>query len=399
VNENIEKFIHELRSSLRQETFIKLTLGNYKGPDERLQKIQCRLVETKKGTRLFFLYRSENRDTAKNYAFDEGVELIRRMLGSDFYAAHLFTVEHDYQLDIGKKGSRLNVAKPTLKKQNSLSHDRKKERPVDQNAFYLKALGITDDEGRVRDRSQDKWRQINRYVEILSSIVDKSPLSDSKAIKFVDMGSGKGYLTFATYDYFKNVRGLDVSATGVEMRVDLVDRCNEIATASDYDGLKFAQGGIADADVLGIDVLIALHACNTATDDALFKGISSGATVIVAAPCCHQELRPQLQSPEMLRDVLKHGIMLERTAEFITDALRSLLLERSGYSVKMLDFVPVEHTPKNLMIVGTRDPSVDRFAELDREIAELMEFYSIKEQRLNTLLAERKSSAFPKDTQ
>ena len=386
MNENIEKFIHELRSSLEQETFIKLTLGNYKGPDERLQKIQCRLVETKKGTRLFFLYRSENRDTAKNYGFDEGVGVIQKVLGTEFFAAHLFTAEHDFQLDIGKRAARLNVAKPTLRKQNLLSHDRKKERPVDQNAFYLKALGITDDEGRVRDRSQDKWRQINRYVEILSSIVDKSPLSDSKSIRFVDMGSGKGYLTFATYDYFKNVREIDVSVTGVEMRADLVDRCNEIATASEFEGLKFMQGGIADADVTGVDVLIALHACNTATDEALFKGISSGATIIVAAPCCHQELRPQIKPPEMLHDVLKHGIMLERTAEFVTDALRSLLLERSGYSVKLLDFVPIEHTPKNLMIVGTRDPVFDRFSELDTEIAELMEFYSIKEQRLDMLL-------------
>jgi SAM-dependent methyltransferase len=398
MQENIDKFIDELRSSLKQETFIKLTLGNYKGPDERLQKIHCRLVETKKGMRLFFLYRSENRDTAKNYSFDEGVQLIRKMLGTDFFAAHLFTVEHDFQLDIGKKGSRLNVAKPTLKKQTTLSHDRKKERPVDQNAFYLKALGITDDEGRVRDRAHDKWRQINRYVEILGSVIDKSPLQNSKTIRFVDMGSGKGYLTFATYDYFRNVRGLDISVTGVEMRADLVDRCNEIATASDYDGLRFVQGGIADADISGVDVLIALHACNTATDDALFKGIAADATVIVAAPCCHQELRPQIKPPEMLRDVLKHGIMLERTAEFVTDALRSLLLERSGYSVKLLDFVPVEHTPKNLMIIGTRDPAFDRFAEIDREIAELIEFYSIKEQKLNTLLAERKSSAFPEDT-
>lgn len=386
MQENIDKFIDELLSSLKQETFIKLTLGNYKGPDERLQKIQCRLVETKKGTRLFFLYRSENRDTAKNYSFNEGVELIRKMLGSEFYAAHLFAADHDYQLDIGKRGSRLNVAKPTLKKQATLSHDRKKERPVDQNAFYLKALGITDDEGRVRDRSQDKWRQINRYLEILSSIVDKSSLADSKSIRFVDMGSGKGYLTFATYDYFRNARGLDVSVTGVEMRTDLVERCNEIASASDYDGLKFVQGGIADADVSDVDVLIALHACNTATDDALYKGINSGAPVIVAAPCCHQELRPHIKPPEMLRDVLKHGIMLERTAEFVTDALRSLLLERSGYSVKLLDFVPVEHTPKNLMIVGTRDPAFNRFAVLDREIAELMEFYSIKEQKLASLL-------------
>ena len=398
MNENVDKFVDALEESLRSDTFIKLTLGNYKGADRHLQKIQARLVTTKKGARLYFLYRSDTRDTAKNYSFAEGAALVRELLGSDFFAAHLFTSESDLQLDIGKRSSRLNPAKPTLRKQASLTHDRKKERPVDQDAFYLKALGITTDENKIRDRAQDKWRQINRYVEILGSTVDKSPLQDSPSIRIVDMGSGKGYLTFATYDYFRNVRGLDVTVTGVELRADLVERCNEIAKASEFDGLRFVQGGISETDVAGVDILIALHACNTATDDALYKGIKAGSTIIVAAPCCHQELRPHVSAPSSLIDVLKHGIMLERTAEFVTDALRSLLLERSGYSVKLLDFVPVEHTPKNLMIVGTRNPAVDRVAELDREITELMRFYSIKEQRLAALLEERKSSAFPKDT-
>jgi hypothetical protein len=397
MNENIDRFVDALKESLRRETFIKLTLGNYKGADKHLQKIQVRLIDTKKGQRLYFLYRSDTRDTAKNYSFDEGPEVVRTMLGADFFAAHLFTSENDQQLDIGKRSARLNVAKPTLRRQKSRSHDREKHRPVDQNAFYLKALGITDDAGRVRDRAQDKWRQINRYVEILGSIVEKSPLNNSPSIKIVDMGSGKGYLTFATYDYFKNVCGLDVEVRGVEVREDLVEKCNEIADAGEFEDLNFVQGGIADADVSGADVLIALHACNTATDDAIYKGITAGAAIIVAAPCCHQEMRPQIEPPAMLRDVLKHGIMLERTAEFVTDALRSLLLERSGYAVKLLDFVPVEHTPKNLMIVGTRNSSNDRGKEIDSEIAELMEFYSIKDQRLASLLGERKSYARPKD--
>src|SRR5262249_4709838 len=182
------------------ETFIKLTLGNYKGPDEHLQKLQVRLIKTKKGRRLYFLYRTDTRDTAKNYSFDEGAEIIRNLLGSDFFSAHLFTTGNDFQLDIGKKGSRLNIAKPTFKSPPSLAHDREKQRLVNQNAFYLKALGITNDEGRVRDRAQDKWRQINKFVETLEDLVEKSPLANSKALRIVDMGSGKGYLTFATYD-------------------------------------------------------------------------------------------------------------------------------------------------------------------------------------------------------
>ena len=392
MNENIDKFIDALSSSLRRETFVKLTLGNYKGTDEHLQKVQVRLIKTKKGTRLYFLYRSQTRDAAKNFSFEDGADVVRTALGRDFFGAHLFTTENDFQLDIGKKGSRLNVAKPTIKSKPSLAHDREKNRFVDQSAFYLKALGVTNDEGKVRDRSQDKWRQINKFVEILAKVVEKSELHNASKLSIVDMGSGNGYLTFATYDYFKNVRDLDVEITGVDVKQELIEKCNDIAQASDFAGLKFVRGGIGDYELGSTDVLIALHACNTATDEAIFKGIRANASIIVVAPCCHQELRPQIKPPEMLRDVLKHGIMLERTAEFVTDALRSLLLERSGYSTKLIDFVPIEHTPKNLMIVGTRDAKVDRAAEIDREIAQIKEFYSISEQRLETLLESSKAA-------
>src|SRR5437762_809863 len=338
MTENIDKFVDALRTSLARERFIKLTLGNYKGPDEHLQKIQARLIKTKKGMRLSFLYRSDTRDTVKNYSCEDGTQIARKLLGSDFFAAHLFTTENDFQLDVGnKRKSRLNIGKATFQSASSMVHDREKHRWIDQSAFYLKALGITNDTGRVRDRSQDKWRQINKFVEILAGLVDISPLADAKALRIVDMGSGKGYLTFAAYDYFKNVREIDVEIIGVELRSELVDLCNEITEAGEFDRLKFVLGGIEDFDVGKTDILIALHACNTATDDALYKGIQADASLIVAAPCCHQELRPQIKPPEIFRDVLKHGVMLERTAEFVTDALRSLLLERSGYSTKLFE--------------------------------------------------------------
>lgn len=392
MTEYIDKFIDALSESLSRETFVKLTLGNYKGADKHLQKIQVRLISTKKGTRLYFLYRSNTRDTAKNFPFDEGLEVVRHLLATDFFAAHLFTTENDFQLDIGKRGSRLNVAKPSFRTAPSLTHDREKQRLVGQNAFYLKLLGVTNDEGKVRDRAQDKWRQINKFVEILAKTIDQSPLSTKSALSIVDMGSGKGYLTFAIYDYLRNVRRIDVSVKGVEQRSELVEKCNDIAASGGWDHLRFVTGSIADTEIKNVDILIALHACNTATDDAMYKGIRANAPVIVVAPCCHQELRPQIKPPEMLRDVLKHGLMLERTAEFVTDALRSLFLERSGYATKLIDFVPIEHTPKNLMLIGTRNPSLDRTDELDREIAELKAFYSIKEQRLDSLLNSAKAA-------
>jgi hypothetical protein len=164
-------------------------------------------------------------------------------------------------------------------------------------------------------------------------------LKDKHRLRIVDTGSGKGYLTFAAYDFFKNTRSLDLRMTGVEARANLVELCNDIARASEFEGLEFIDGTINSYNLGEVDVLIALHACNTATDDAIYKGIKAAADLIVVAPCCHHEVRPQIKPPAMLKDVLKHGVMLERTAETITDALRGLLMERSGYAVKMLEFV------------------------------------------------------------
>src|ERR1043166_3288503 len=191
--ENIEEFVSELKSSIERKTFVKLTLGNYKGSDEHLQKLLVRLVKTKKGARLYFLYRSDTRDTAKNFDLEKGTKLIAKALEGEFFSGHLFTTEHDFQLDIGKKErSRLNIAKPTFKTVPQLGHDREKKQQIDADSFYLKALGITDDAGRVRDRERDKWRQINKFVEVLASLVDKSELNDKRDLNIVDMGSGKG---------------------------------------------------------------------------------------------------------------------------------------------------------------------------------------------------------------
>ena len=387
--ENIEKFIAEFAGSLHEETFVKTTFGNYRGNDAHLQKLLIRLVETKRGRRLFFLYRYDTRDTAKNYDFTDGVKIIRQVLGVDFFSGHLFTTENDFQLDIGKKGkSRLNVAKPTFKAMPTLEHDREKQIQVNPNSFYLKALGITTDSGEIRAKQQDKWKQINKFVEILGSLFDKSALADKKQLRIVDMGSGKGYLTFATYDYFKNVRGIDVKVIGVDTKEQLVGLGNDVAKASEFNDLQFVHGYIGDYDLSDVDILIALHACNTATDDAIFQGIKADADLIVAAPCCHQEIRPQIIAPAMLRGILRHGVMLEREAETLTDGLRALLLEKSGYSTKLFEFVSTEHTPKNNMIVGTRHEKKVDIESLDAQIKSIKEFYGIKEQRLEKLLGD-----------
>ena len=385
--ENIEKFVEAFRQSLDSKTFVKMTLGNYRGTDAHLQKLLIRLVETKKGTRLFFLYRQDTRDTAKNFEFNEGVEKVKDYLVADFFSGHLFTLNNDLQLEIGKKGkSRLNTAKPTFKTQPEAAHNREKTTLVNQNAFYLKALGITTDKGEIRDKQQDKWRQINRFVETLGSLIDKSPLADRKKLNIVDMGAGKGYLTFAAYDYFTNTRNLSVKMTGVDTKSELVGLCGDIAKASEFENLNFVHGWIGDYALENADVLIALHACNTATDDAIFKGISANVELIVVAPCCHQEIRPQMRAPEFLSGIFRHGVMLEREAETVTDGLRSLLLEKSGYSTKLFEFIATEHTPKNNMLVGVRHAQTVDEEKLGEQIKAVKDFYGIKEQRLEKLL-------------
>nr|MDQ3322684.1 SAM-dependent methyltransferase [Acidobacteriota bacterium] len=277
-------------------------------------------------------------------------------------------------------------AKPTFKDKPPVDHNREKQILVNPNSFYLKALGITTDRGEIRDKQHDKWKQINKFVETLGNLFDKSNLKDRENLKIVDMGSGKGYLTFAAYDYFKNTRGIAVEITGVDTKAELVSIDNDIAKASEFENLKFVHGWIGDYNLQNVDILIALHACNTATDDAIFKGIKADADLIVVAPCCHQEIRPQLKSPEMFKNIFKHGIILEREAETLTDGLRSLLLERSGYATKIFEFIATEHTPKNNMIIGTKtDKTVDTKG-LNEQIDRIKSFYGIERQRLENLL-------------
>ena len=392
MSENVGKFIAAFESSLQEGTFVKATLGNYKGIDDQLKKVTFRLITTRKGSRLHVLYKYIKRDVAKNFALGEAIGILQKMFLEGFTSGHLFTTTNDFQLDVSRGGgSRINIAKPTFAALPAQAHNREKHTLIDPNSFYLKALGIADDTGRVRDKAQDKWRQINKFVEILANLVDRSGLKEKPHLKIIDMGCGKGYLTFAAYDHFANTRGLDVDMTGVESRDELVSACNDIARSCQFSGLRFVGGTIDGFDTTGVDILIALHACNTATDDAIYKGITSNADLIIAAPCCHQEIRPQITPPAIFRDILKHGIMLERTAETITDGLRSLLLERSGYRAKLFEFVGTEHTPKNNMLIGTRLKNTVDPLPFDRQISEIKNLYGIGEHRLETLLRDKMS--------
>lgn len=382
----IQDFAFHARESALDGTMIRLTLSGYRGRETDLKKLQARLVKTNKGTRLLFTYKFEKRDITKNHPVEEGIEELAGLAGRDFLFANLFTTKRDYQLECGKRGCRLTESKPSFNQLPDLKHDREKNHPVDQSALYLRELGVVSPSGLIRSDKQDKWRQINRFVETLLEVLAKSELADRDPIRVVDMGSGLGYLTFASYDALTAIRGLSVTMTGVESRAELVDRCNAIAEACGMDGLEFVKGDIADTPVDPTDIMIALHACDTATDDAIFKGVSAGATLILASPCCHKELRRQIQSPDLLKPVYRHGILAEREAESLTDAIRAMILERAGYSTKIIEFIGSEHTAKNNMIVAVRRDQVTLQTVDLKEVDSILEAFSIERQRLRDLI-------------
>ncbi|MDT5294583.1 MAG: hypothetical protein QOJ76_1463 [Acidobacteriota bacterium] len=388
-----ERFFAALDESLAGGCFVKLTLAKYRGPEADLKNVYVRTVALKGGERLSFLYRYKTRDAVKNHTLPAGAALVRELLGAEFSSGHLFTAKEDLQLEFNRRGgTRLVAHRPTFAAAAPThAHDRRKRRAIETaGSVYLPALGVTNERGEVRPAMGDKFRQINRFVEIIAGLHAASPLAAREELSVVDMGAGKGYLTFAVYDYFNNVLGLRADVAGVEARPELVALCNDIARRAGFDRLSFRPGFIQDLDLPRTDLLIALHACDTATDDAIHKGIDAGASVIVTAPCCHKEVRPQIQTPRDLRSVLRHGHLLEREAESVTDSLRALLLEHAGYRVKVFEFISTEHTRKNTMIAALRrddDTAADRETAL-REYHALKEFYGIREQRLERLLCE-----------
>jgi SAM-dependent methyltransferase len=387
-----DRFLDLLRAALRAGTLVKLTLGKHRGADPTLQNLFVRPITLKAGPHLAFLWRHSTRDITKNHSPAEAAAILEPLIGGDFLDAHLFTAAEHAQFESQADGTaRLKVitgksAAPPNAVPSAGTHDRTKSHLISAQAAWLRALGVTNDRGQPREGMADKFRQIQKFAELLSHLLTESDLLASPAadrpapLRITDMGSGKGYLTFA----LAALLGDRAEVRGVESRRELVELCNRVARDHGLaPRLGFAAGTIADAPLDVCDVLIALHACDTATDDALARGLSAGAHLLVVAPCCQKELRPQLLAPPVLADALRHGIFQERQAEFVTDALRAELLEWAGYRTKVFEFISTDHTAKNLMIsaiksrpAGTAD---DARAERIRDFAR---FYGIRRQRL-----------------
>src|SRR5690606_21784315 len=268
-------------------------------------------------------------------------------------------------------------------------HNRQKHRHIEQSRPFLHALGVTDAKGDVIPAMSRKWKQINKFIEVFENAMQASQLAPDAPVSVMDFGSGKGYLTLASPGCRRQTRGRGAWVTGVELRQDMVDLCNGAARKLGLEGLGFDHGDVRDypADAV-VNVMIALHACDIATDYAIHMGIRAGADIIMCSPCCHKQIRPQLLSPHPLRPILQHGVHLGQEAEMLTDGLRALLLDACGYDTQVFEFISLEHTNKNKMILAVKRAEADsaHTQEVRGQIRDIKSFYGIQEQCLETLL-------------
>lgn len=289
-----------------------------------------------------------------NVLADECLHIVSQAIGAYFGQALICTAKVDYHVLANKKGKITILSKPPTKSKLDLAHNRKKHHIMEEGVPnpFLSALGIMNAQGKVVAKRSDKFKQLNRFLEMLEDILPK--LNKDKKNRIVDFGCGKAYLTFALYHYLHDIQGFDIDIVGLDLKQEVITHCQELTQKLGYTGLQFLVGDINHFSPIGnVDMVITLHACDTATDAALEKAIRWQANVILCVPCCQHELYAQV-SNSTLTPILQHGILKERFAALATDAARAQLLEILGYHTQVLEFIDLEHTPKNLLIRAVR---------------------------------------------
>lgn len=379
--DNLEKFLNGVAEAAEQSTLVKMTLSKPVQKHDELRNIYVKPVLIKEKRLFAFTYHYERRDEVKNYDAAQMLDVLKEMLPCRFLNAVLFTVDEDVTLLVSSKGkATLQTKKVQECREQNLEHDKQKARLINP----ANQLGLTTREGKIAADMQHKFKQIYKYAEIVESLI--KPMKFEGTVHIADMGAGKGYLTFALHELLTQRLNLDVDIKGVEIRPDLVLKINEIIKADNLKGLEFVESSIEAYHPDKLDVLIALHACNTATDDAIASGIKAGAELIVCAPCCHKQIRQEMERSGRFDVITRYGIFLERQAVMITDTIRALVLEYFGYKTQVMEFIEMEHTPKNVLLVGRKTKArVDR-ERIAEQIESLKKQYGINRHYLETIL-------------
>ena len=358
------------------------------GPCKAL-KVRVRPVMLKGGMVFQAEELTEKQAFHRNLTREEGVSYLLGLMESGFKQAEVESSRGQARVLVGKKGTVTIKVKKNQQKMvaapNVASHNRQKRYILEEGkpVAFLEDLGVMTADGKVVRSRYDKFRQINRFLEFIEDILPR--LDKSRENVIIDFGCGKSYLTFAMYYYLHELKGYEVRIIGLDLKQDVIDHCNRLSVAYGFDKLKFYHGDIASYDgVDHVDMVVTLHACDTATDYALEKAVKWDASVILSVPCCQHELNKQMDN-ELLRPVLQYGLIKERMAALYTDALRAEILENRGYRTQILEFIDMEHTPKNILIRAVKQggPKDNR-----KEIEDILQFWGTEQTLAGLLLEE-----------
>jgi len=336
-------------------------------------KVTIKKVMIKSELKHQFEYIYDKNVEHKNLNKVDSINEIDNLLKTYFKQALINTLESDYHILVSKSGVAKINKKAATKKFEEISHNRKKKYILNEGEVtsFLVELGIMTADGKVINSKYDKFKQINRYLELVSDCIPY--LDKNKTIRIIDFGCGKAYLTFALYDFLVLKMGYNVEIVGLDLKENVIKFCSNLAKKLNYDDLRFVQGDIKGFNEFeNVDMVISLHACNTATDDALATAVNWGAKVILAVPCCQHELLKKIKNKKMV-PLLKYGIIKEKLSSLLTDSLRANVLEIMGYRTQVLEFIDMEHTPKNIMIraffedISNVDKVVEEYKEFKKE--------------------------------
>lgn len=359
--------------------------GALRGQRPRWRRVELRPVELKSGSHLQVVTYDERQSFTNNYPWNADAErVVQELLSEPFGHWHVASTDGELGYRVSKSGSVL-VTRSSTGRARNISHDRVKSRLVDPAAPFLRELGVTDSSGAVKRSRADKYHQVEEFVRLLDAAVrdarDAGRLQRER-LRVVDLGCGNAYLTFAAYQHLTAGLGLSVELVGVDVKQQALQHNTSVAGRLGWSAdVHFVEATIGDADVeLPADITLALHACDTATDDALARGVGWKSELILAAPCCHHDIQRQLRAaapPAPYGLVTRHGLLRERWGDVVTDALRAQLLRREGYRTDLVEFVDSRHTPRNVLLRAQRTGSAST-AEQQAEYRQLVEEWSLR---------------------
>ncbi len=385
----MEEIIELIKEIVLNEELIYAVLSNLrKNNGESFNKVIIKPVLIKGDVRFQFAYEYMNKVLHENLEPSKAISEINKLLTEHFKQGMLFAKGADYQILINKKGKANILKKKPTKESIELTHNRKKSYILEdgEHIDFLIRLGVMNEKGMVVSKRYDKFKQINRFLEMVADVIPK--IDKEKSLNIVDFGCGKSYLTFALYYYLVKILDLDVNIIGLDLKKDVILFCNEVAEDLNYERLKFIHGNIKDYEGFqNVDMVVTLHACDTATDAALVKAINWDAKAILSVPCCQHEFFDKIENP-VLGPMLSHGIIKEKLSSLVTDSLRANVLEILGYQVQLLEFIDMEHTPKNILIRAIKTDNKSNKDAKDKYI-KFKEFWGLKDLYIEKELGER----------